>query len=142
MGFKDVKNFNSPEIPVDVCATLDVAIDEKLRRVSSYHAFLPANLALERHEHLKICTKAVGTCIEFDEGVAVGVVFESSDRSIPGTFYARARREIVICSGAIGSPQLLLLRLDLSFVSFRVSQISNSVALDPKSIWMNKIFRR
>ncbi|KAJ7876577.1 alcohol oxidase [Mycena leptocephala] len=109
LGFKDVKNFNSPEIPVDVCATLDVAIDEKLRRVSSYHAFLPANLALERHEHLKICTKAVGTCIEFDEGVAVGVVFESSDRSIPGTFYARARREIVICSGAIGSPQLLLL---------------------------------
>ncbi|KAJ7664371.1 alcohol oxidase [Mycena polygramma] len=109
LGFKGVGNFNSPDIPVDVCATLDVAVDEKLRRVSSYTAFLPSTLARERHEHLKICTKAVSTCIKFDQGVAVGVVFESSDRSIPGTFYAHARKEVVVCCGAIGSPHLLLL---------------------------------
>ncbi|KAJ6620163.1 hypothetical protein B0H10DRAFT_1946229 [Mycena sp. CBHHK59/15] len=39
----------------------------------------------------------------------VGVVFESSNKSIPWTFYARASKEIVICCGALGSPQLLLL---------------------------------
>ncbi|KAJ7449177.1 alcohol oxidase [Mycena latifolia] len=109
LGFKNVNNFNSPDVPVDACATLDAAIDDKLRRVSSYNAFLPANLAQERYQRLKICTKAVGTRIEFNEGVAVGVVFESSDKSIPGTFYARVRKEIVVCCGAIGSPQLLLL---------------------------------
>ncbi|KAJ7645929.1 alcohol oxidase [Mycena polygramma] len=109
LGFKDVKHFNSPDIPIDVCAIMDEAIDAKLRRVSSYHAFLPLEVAEDRHQRLKICTKAVGTRIELDSGVAVGVVFESSNKSIPGTFYARARKEIIVCCGAIGSPQLLLL---------------------------------
>ncbi|KAJ7350795.1 alcohol oxidase [Mycena albidolilacea] len=109
LGFTDTSDFNAPDVPVDVCAILDEAIDDSLRRVSSYNTFLPAELAYDRHQRLKICTKAVATRIEFEDGVAVGVVFESSDKSIPGTFYARARKEIVVCSGAIGSPQLLLL---------------------------------
>ncbi|KAJ7148759.1 alcohol oxidase [Mycena crocata] len=109
LGFKDVSDFNSPDIPVDVCATLDVAIDDKLRRVSSYHAFLPADIVQTRHQRLKICTNALCTRVEIDGGVAVGVVFKSSDKSISGTFYARVRKEIVVSCGAIGSPQLLLL---------------------------------
>ncbi|KAJ7234405.1 alcohol oxidase [Mycena rebaudengoi] len=108
LGFTDVDDFNASHVPVDVCATLDVAIDEKGRRVSAYHAFLPAQVAHERQERLKVCTKAVATRVEFDDGVAVGVVFESSDKSIPGTFYAHAGKEIVVCCGAFGSPQLLL----------------------------------
>ncbi|KAF7362467.1 Alcohol oxidase [Mycena venus] len=109
LGYKDVSDFNAPDIPVDSCTVLDEAIDESLRRVSSYNAFLPAELAQDRRQHLKICTWAVSTRIEFEDGIAVGVEFKSSNKSIPGTFYARARKEIVVCSGAIGSPQLLLL---------------------------------
>ncbi|KAJ6558002.1 alcohol oxidase [Mycena capillaripes] len=109
LGFADVSDFNSPEIPVDVCATLDAAIDGEMRRMSSYHAFLPAEVAQERHERLKVCTNAVATRIDFDAGVAVGVAFEPSDESISRTFYARAKKEIVVCCGALGSPQLLLL---------------------------------
>lgn len=113
LGFADVSNLNSPTIPVDVCATVDTSIDEKMRRVSSYHAFLPAEVAHAREEHLKVCTNAMATRIDFDAGVAVGVVFESSqstDEPVAWTFYARAKKEVVICCGAIGSPQLLLLR--------------------------------
>ncbi|KAF7350900.1 Alcohol oxidase [Mycena sanguinolenta] len=89
LGLHNVSDFNDPDVPVDVCTMLDEAIDENMRRVSSYTAFVPAKLAYERRQRLKICPKAVGTRIDFEDGVAVGVVFESSDKSIPGTFYAR-----------------------------------------------------
>ncbi|KAJ6613935.1 alcohol oxidase [Mycena sp. CBHHK59/15] len=109
LGLPDVRDFNRSDVPVNVCATMDAAIDSKMCRVSTYHAFLPSEIARKRRSHLKVCTRAVATRVEFDAGVAVGVVFESSNKSIPGTFYARASKEIVICCGALGSPQLLLL---------------------------------
>ncbi|KAJ7247867.1 alcohol oxidase [Mycena haematopus] len=110
LGLADVSNFNSPQSPVDLCATLDVAIDKNMRRMSSYHAFLPAAVAHERRARLKVCTNAVATRVDFDAArVAVGVVFESSGESGRRMFYARATKEIVICCGALGSPQLLLL---------------------------------
>ncbi|KAF7368838.1 Alcohol oxidase [Mycena venus] len=109
LGYEHASDFNAPDVPVNVCATPDVTIDDQMRRVSSYHAFLPAALVRSRRKRLQICTKVVGTRIEFEGDVAVGVVFESSDKSVPGKFYARARKEVVVSCGAIGSPQLLLL---------------------------------
>ncbi|KAJ7203641.1 alcohol oxidase [Mycena pura] len=109
MGYQNVTDFNSPDVPVDACAIINMAVDESARRVSTCTAYLPASLVQARRQRLKVCTKAVAIRIELDEGVAVGVLFNSSDRSIPGTFYARARKEIVLCCGALASPQLLLL---------------------------------
>ncbi|KAJ7188972.1 alcohol oxidase [Mycena filopes] len=109
LGFADIDSANSPPIPVDVCVTMDQAVDENLRRVSSFHAFLPLKLAQQRLQRLKICPNAVATRVEFDGNVATGAIFESRGKLIPGTFLARARREVVVCCGAIGSPQLLLL---------------------------------
>ncbi|KAJ7095769.1 alcohol oxidase [Mycena belliarum] len=111
-GLADVTNLNSPTIPVDVCAMVDAAIDEDRRRVSTYHAFLPAETVQKRRDHLKICINAVATRIRLDAGVAVGVEFGSSqltEEPVAHTYYAQARKEIVICCGALGSPQLLLL---------------------------------
>jgi choline dehydrogenase-like flavoprotein len=110
LGFADVKDLNSSTAPVDACATLDVAIDGSLRRVSAYHAFLPAQVAQDRRERLKVCINAVATRIDFDGNVAVGVVFEATNETRAQTFYARATKEIVVCCGALASPQLLLLR--------------------------------
>ncbi|KAJ7694879.1 alcohol oxidase [Mycena rosella] len=109
LGFADVGDLNAANVPVDAFATLDAAIDGKMRRMSTYHAFLPAEITNARRNRLSVCIKAVATRIMVEGGVAVGVEFESSDKSVPGAFYARARREIVVCCGAIGSPQLLLL---------------------------------
>ncbi|KAJ6498885.1 alcohol oxidase [Mycena sanguinolenta] len=125
LGFADVSNFNSSQIPVDVCATLDAAIDHNQRRMSSYHTFLPAEVAHERHESLKVCTNALATRIDFDAGVAVGVVFKSNDKSASQTFYARATKEIVVCCGALGSPQLLL----LSGIGLKAHEIETVVDL-------------
>ncbi|KAJ6620162.1 GMC oxidoreductase-domain-containing protein [Mycena sp. CBHHK59/15] len=72
LGFPDVHDFNGSDVPVNVCATMDAAIDSKMRRVSTYHAFLPSEIARKRRSHLKVCTRAVATRVEFDAGVAVG----------------------------------------------------------------------
>ncbi|KAJ7434523.1 alcohol oxidase [Mycena galericulata] len=109
LGFADVVDFNASNVPVDALATLDTAIDSKMRRMSAYHTFLPATVAQERREHLKICTETIASKIVIEASVAVGVMFESADNSKPRKFHARARREVVVCCGAIGSPHLLLL---------------------------------
>ncbi|KAJ7721464.1 alcohol oxidase [Mycena metata] len=109
LGFANAEDMNSPTVPVDACGAMDVAINEKLQRVSSYHAFLPANVAQDRSERLKVCTNAVATRIEFEGDLAVGVVFEANDKSVAQSFHARAAKEVIVCCGALGSPQLLLL---------------------------------
>lgn len=106
-----MKDFNSPDVPVDVCAPLDAAINENMQRVSSLHAFIPVDIARERRGRLKLCINALATRVVVSSGTAVGVDFESIGGDISGTYRVRAKKEIVICCGALGSPQLLLLRL-------------------------------
>ncbi|KAJ7366471.1 hypothetical protein DFH08DRAFT_1071959 [Mycena albidolilacea] len=96
MGFTNVQDLSSSTVPVNVCATVDAAIDGSMRRVSTYHAFLPAQLAP------RPTRRSQGN-------VAVRVVFEPTDGNKVQTFYARARKEVAVCCGALGSPQLLLL---------------------------------
>lgn len=59
--------------------------------------------ALKRH-NLTVLTEAPVTKVLFDGGRAVGVEFDKGGRQI-----VRARREVVLCGGAINSPQLLML---------------------------------
>jgi choline dehydrogenase len=56
--------------------------------------------------NLAIRTRATVTCVLFEQRQATGVDYVAPD----GTHYiAKARREIVLCAGAVASPQLLLL---------------------------------
>ncbi|KAF7304327.1 Alcohol oxidase [Mycena chlorophos] len=109
MGFTQVSDLNSPNAPVDASAVLDTTIDTNSHRVSSFTAYLPAKLVHSRKSRLTICPLALATRVQIEDGVAVGVVFESADGRVGGQFYARCRNEIVLCGGAIASPQLLLL---------------------------------
>ncbi|KAJ7157789.1 alcohol oxidase [Mycena filopes] len=108
LGFAPVNDLNSATVPVDTCAMLDVAVNENLQRMSSYHTFLPPKVVQDR-KGLTVCTNAIATRIEFDENVAVSVIFKASDKSNTQAFRARASKEIVVCCGALGSPQLLML---------------------------------
>jgi choline dehydrogenase len=58
-----------------------------------------------RRRNLRIRTKATTTRIMFEGTRAVGVVYEHSGK----LHEARARREVIVSAGAIGSPKLLLL---------------------------------
>jgi choline dehydrogenase-like flavoprotein len=62
--------------------------------------------ALQR-SNLTVRTRALATCILLEHGRAVGVEYVEGDGRTPQT--ARADAEVLITSGAIGSPKLLLL---------------------------------
>ncbi|KAI9069674.1 GMC oxidoreductase [Trametes sanguinea] len=114
-GIQAMEDLNSPMAPAVGYVRQDVSHDSKARRHGPFHAFLPPALVRARKSRLKICTNALATRLEFaidDSGHlrAVGVHFEVTDYRYAGkSFFARARREVVVCSGALGSPQLLQL---------------------------------
>lgn len=72
------------------------------RRHSAYNAFLQPVL---RRRNLTILTQAHATRILLDRHRALGVAYIHNSAS----HEARAAREVLLCGGAINSPQLLLL---------------------------------
>mgnify|MGYP005838581591 CR=1 FL=1 len=70
------------------------------RRISAADAFLaPAR----RRSNLRILTHALAHRVEFTAGRATGVSFDRG--GLPGR--ARARREVILAAGSVGSPLLL-----------------------------------
>lgn len=93
----------------------DVIEDGSFHRHSTDRAFLPAALAQARKARLKICTNTLVTKLAvIPDGTnvrATGVHFEAAGTRKAGQHYfAQARREVILCAGALGSPQLLMLR--------------------------------
>lgn len=72
------------------------------RRVSTGRAYLAG---ARLRSNCKLVTDALAERVVIEEGRAVGVAYRSNGQ----TLVARARREVVLCAGAIGSPQLLQL---------------------------------
>lgn len=115
LGIPVVSDINSPDAPAIACGRLNVTIDQHAHRCSTFDAFLPLPLALERQDRLKICAGGLVTLLDIESGPqgnkrAVGVFFEEEQSENARTYYARARKDIVLCAGAIASPQLLMLR--------------------------------
>ncbi|KAI0640905.1 alcohol oxidase [Trametes meyenii] len=113
------KDLNDPSTPAATAGPLDVVEDKSFYRASTYRAFLPGKLAQERKGRLKICTNTIVMRVrvlneEVDDVTtemrARGVILEATNpRKAGRSFYAAARREIILSAGALGSPQLLLL---------------------------------
>lgn len=81
--------------------TFDVNI-RKGRRHGAAEAYLdPARL----RPNLTVLAEAQATRILIERGRAVGVAFQTAQ----GERQVRARREVILCGGAINTPQLLLL---------------------------------
>ncbi len=99
-GIPWISDYNGPE---QDGASMFQVTQRNGRRWSTADAFLRP--VLER-PNLEVRTKAMVLGVELDGHRAVGVRLR---RGSGGDEVVRAEREVILCAGAIGSPQLLLL---------------------------------
>ncbi|KAK7691578.1 hypothetical protein QCA50_004977 [Cerrena zonata] len=131
MGVPYVEDLNSPLHPPHGCAKMHFIIDDQGKRSSTFTAFLSRDVAESRKDYLHICTFAqvqkIVTNKVSGEIVAEGVSVQAANGSGPSRFI-RARREVILCSGAISSPHILLLRFVclLTFLALSALKISFS----------------
>ena len=105
----DVNDQNSPACGSMKC---HYTMDERGRRQSTLEAFLPRRLAQERKSNLHICTGTITLKIvvkkeDTGELQAHGVYLVPASDTTAEPFFITTRREIVICAGALGTPQIL-----------------------------------
>lgn len=102
--------YTNPETPTCFGIYPRQTLDAAGRRCSTYHAFLSKTLVRQR-KNLTICLGAHVQRILFEDGpkglTAIGVLVEGIDKKF---FTVRANREVILSTGAIVTPQLLLLR--------------------------------
>jgi choline dehydrogenase len=114
MGYPLIPDANAPDAPCDGFFTLDSTVDENMQRMSTFDAFLPRKVVLEREKNLTICTGVIASRIEFSnkepEPRAEKVLFQYSSGNLEKVFWAKVKREVIVCSGTVGSPQVLMLR--------------------------------
>jgi choline dehydrogenase-like flavoprotein len=114
MGFPRISDVNAPDAPAEGLATFDSTVNASNQRVSTFDAFLPRTLALDREKNLTICTQTLVSRIGFSQGngkpQAEEVFFKSVDPKQEKIYSAKVRKEVIVCSGAVGSPQVLMLR--------------------------------
>lgn len=92
---------------------MDSTVNEKHQRMSAVDAFLPKEIALAR-KNLTVCTGVVvsrlGFSDEQEKPHAEQVFFQAANKKSSETFSVKAKREIILCSGALATPQILMLR--------------------------------
>lgn len=111
LGLPLDQDCNSPSAPSMGLFNLDMAIHPNGQRASAYNTYLNKKLALNRRKHLTVCTGVVVSKLDVDEhaGLVRGVHIQSLGKDGEDTVYVQAKREVIICSGAICTPQILLL---------------------------------
>ena len=113
MGILHIPDINAPDTPPVASIVVDFAIDRQRHRVSTFSAFLPKPLAEDRKSNLKICTGSFVKRVIVERGAAgnraTGVYFQVNTGSHK-EYFAKARKEVILCAGAIATPQILLLR--------------------------------
>ncbi|KAJ3998635.1 GMC oxidoreductase [Lentinula boryana] len=108
-----VSTANDSSSPTVACTPQDATIDSNGHRCSTEEAFLPKSLVSIR-KNLTICTGAIVTSLDIRQAEngrlrVFGVNLCSDSASGDHTYAASATREVILCAGAIVSPQLLLL---------------------------------
>jgi choline dehydrogenase len=109
LGVPHVHEANNPTAPVVACTHLDATINSNGKRSATSDAFLPKKL-IQSRKNLDICTGTLVSGLEIHHQKVVGVYLESDSGNSPERFRVAADREVILCAGAIATPQILLLR--------------------------------
>ncbi|KAI5998268.1 GMC oxidoreductase-domain-containing protein, partial [Pisolithus albus] len=92
---------------------MQYTIDSSGRRSSSYRAYLPVEILASRKDGLHVCTGALARKLFFsrndDGSVCVDGVEIQGAKSGDVSVNVRAKCEVILCCGALRTPQLLLL---------------------------------
>ncbi|EKM54662.1 uncharacterized protein PHACADRAFT_175178 [Phanerochaete carnosa HHB-10118-sp] len=112
-GFAYGKDVSDPKLPTSGCFLIHHTIDLSGNRHSTFRAFLPMEFVLAHDQNLHLCVNTVARKIETEQLAdgnlrATGVVVQSMT---PGTasVFVKTRREVILCSGALRTPQVLML---------------------------------
>ncbi|OTA69259.1 GMC oxidoreductase [Hypoxylon sp. EC38] len=110
LGLRLERDINDPVAPAMGSFNMDTAINSRGSRISALTAYLNKTVVSQRHDHLTICTGAVASRLEADSqtGLVTGVHVRCS-KGPPREFFVKIQREVIVCSGALCTPQLLLL---------------------------------
>ncbi|KAK8069896.1 hypothetical protein PG994_006512 [Apiospora phragmitis] len=129
LGLPIDNDVNDPGAPPSGYFYLDSTIDRDGSRHSAYSAYLPKSLVLERRNRLTVCTGVVASKLEVDasQHCVRGVHVRSVGSNGGDSTFIKAEREVIVCSGAICSPQLLML-----------SGIGSAEQLEPLGIPVHK----
>lgn len=96
-------------------------MDKHGRRITTFEAFLPVDILRKRRSRLTVCTGVVASSVDIrsEQGglSARGVFLEPAlgKKAKAKKYYVAARCEVILCSGATASPQLLMLRYVLEY---------------------------
>ncbi|KAK8051626.1 GMC oxidoreductase [Apiospora rasikravindrae] len=110
LGLRIEPSCNQPTAPAMGYYNLDLAINSKGYRHSAEQAYLPHDLVFERRDHLHICTGATVARLKFSSDknhTATGVALQHAGSN--HEVEVRAKREVILCAGAICTPQILQL---------------------------------
>ncbi|KAI0100098.1 hypothetical protein GGR51DRAFT_533810 [Nemania sp. FL0031] len=109
LGVQNDDHINSQTARNAAYFPLDCTIDSEGCRHSAFRAYLPKQIAIERQARLTVCMNAIVTQLEIDgiESNVQGVHVLCATRATRSLI--RARREVIVCGGAVRSPQLLQL---------------------------------
>ncbi|KAI0189432.1 putative GMC oxidoreductase [Astrocystis sublimbata] len=109
LGLRTGGDLNDPTAPAMGLFTLDAAIDKRGNRISALSAYLSKAVVSQRRGRLTICTGAVASRLETNAQTVLATgVYIRSLKGAETEFFINARREIILCSGAVCTPQLLL----------------------------------
>lgn len=112
VGLSIIDDVNDPSAPAMGFYRLDQAVDERAERNTAYQAYLNENIARKRQSHLTVCTGASALRLKMDEdaGSVRGVFVRPTALSkSTGDIYVEARREVIVCCGALKTAQFLML---------------------------------
>ncbi|PTB70177.1 GMC oxidoreductase [Trichoderma citrinoviride] len=110
LGFPIYDDCNNPAAGAQGYFSLDHTISASGRRFSAYQAWLNKDVAIARKSHLTVCTGVTVSKLEIDPESrrAVGVRIHGKGKTSDEDYRVKARREVVLCAGAIGTPPILM----------------------------------
>ncbi|KAJ7090820.1 GMC oxidoreductase-domain-containing protein [Mycena belliarum] len=112
LGFLPILDMHSPLEPSIGWNKMQFAVDANGSRQSSFRAYLPGSFVNSMTESLHVCTKAVAAKLELSRQKDGELRADSVEvHSVNGRHVrvVKARKEIILTSGALRTPQILML---------------------------------